>query len=185
MIEVIVDSVRVSLTNQQRIVVLREANGQRYLPIWIGLYEAEAITIAVQKIQISRPQTHDLLWTMIQRLGGLLRRVEISAIIEDVFYANLVIEQDGIRQDVDCRSSDALALAVRANVPIFVDDEVLSSVGVIPDVDADGMDADDGDELVVENDTDAGVDEDLSVFEDFLKNLNPDDENTDTDNLPI
>jgi uncharacterized protein len=79
MIEVEIDSVRVSLTNQQRIVILKQVDEERYLPIWIGLYEAEAITIALQDIQVARPQTHDLLKTLIQSLNAQLIQVEVSS----------------------------------------------------------------------------------------------------------
>ena len=126
MIEVEIDSVRVSLTNQQRIVILKQVDKERYLPIWIGLYEAEAITIALQDIQIARPQTHDLLKTLIQSLNGRLIQVEVSSLSDDVFYGNLVIEIDGKRKFVDCRPSDALALAVRMNAPILVAEDVMA-----------------------------------------------------------
>ena len=92
MIEVIIDSVRVSLTNQQRIVVLRDINAERYLPIWIGPYEAESITIALQEIEVSRPQTHDLLKNIINSLNARLLRVEVLSLRDDVFYGNLVVE---------------------------------------------------------------------------------------------
>ena len=110
MVEVIIDSVRVSLTNQQRIVVLREANAERYLPIWIGPYEAESITIALQEIEVARPQTHDLLRSIIHQLNGRLVRVEVISLSDDVFYGNLVIEVNGQTMNVDSRPSDALAL---------------------------------------------------------------------------
>ncbi|MBE0698392.1 MAG: bifunctional nuclease family protein [Anaerolineaceae bacterium] len=95
MVEVVIDSVRVSLTNQQRIVVLREESNERYLPIWIGPYEAEAITIALQEIEVARPQTHDLLKSVLTTLNARLLRIEIVSLKEDVFYGNLVIEVDG------------------------------------------------------------------------------------------
>jgi uncharacterized protein len=120
MIEVEIDSVRVSLTNQQRIVILKQINKEHYLPIWIGLYEAEAITIALQDIQVARPQTHDLLKTLIQSLNAKLIQVEVSSLSDDVFYGNLVIEIDGTRRNIDCRPSDALALAARMRAPIMV-----------------------------------------------------------------
>jgi len=91
MVEVVIDSVRVSLTNQQRIVVLKEVNAERYLPIWIGPYEAEAITIALQEIEIARPQTHDLVKNLIQLLNARLVRVEVLELKDDVFYGNLVV----------------------------------------------------------------------------------------------
>ncbi len=95
MIEVVIDSVRVSLTNQQRIVVLREVNTERYLSIYIGPYEAEAITIALQEIEVARPQTHDLLKNVMTTLNARLTRVEVVALREDVFYGNLVVEVNG------------------------------------------------------------------------------------------
>ena len=97
LIEVKIDSLRVSLTNQQRIVVLKEINTDRYLPIWIGPYEAEAITIALQEIEVSRPQTHDLLNNVISILGGRIIQVIISALKDDIFYGTLIIEKEGER----------------------------------------------------------------------------------------
>lgn len=168
MIKCVIDSVRVSLTNQQRVVVLREVETERYLPIWIGLYEAEAITIALQKIEVARPQTHDLLRLLMQTLDGRLLHVEIMSLHEDVFYANLVIDQDGQKKTIDCRPSDALALAARTDVPIFVDEDVLTSAGIMPEKDV-------SDEASEESERkpESG-EEDLAVFEDFLDNLGMD-----------
>ena len=135
MVEVVIDSVRVSLTNQQRIVVLREVNNERYLPIWIGPYEAEAITIALQEIEVARPQTHDLLKNILTTLNARLLRIEVVSLKEDVFYGNLVVEVDGRTVYIDSRPSDALALAARAHVPILVSTEVMDSAGVIPEED--------------------------------------------------
>lgn len=163
MITCVIDSVRVSLTNQQRVVVLREKDAERYLPIWIGLYEAEAITIALQKIEVARPQTHDLLRSMMQTMEGRLLQVEITALRDDVFYASLVVDQNGQRKDIDCRPSDALALAARSSVPILVEEEVLAAAGIEPEEDASEMEG--------EIDTES---EDLTVFEDFLENLDTD-----------
>ncbi|NTU74970.1 MAG: bifunctional nuclease family protein, partial [Anaerolineaceae bacterium] len=105
-VEVTIDSVRVSLTNQQRIVVLREINNERYLPIWIGPYEAEAITIALQEIEVARPQTHDLVKATLAAMDARLLRVEVLALKNDVFYGNLVIEQNGRIFNIDSRPSD-------------------------------------------------------------------------------
>lgn len=175
MIEVMIDSVRVSLTNQQRIVVLRQVDGERYLPIWIGPYEAEAITIALQDIEVARPQTHDLLKNMIARLGGRLVRVEVVALRDDVFYGNLVVDVNGELIDVDTRPSDALALAVRAHVPIMIAQEVMNTAGVIPEQDIQSETETTGapeDEAAEPAEGQAGR---LSVFEDFLSNLDIDD----------
>lgn len=176
MVEVVIDSVRVSLTNQQRIVVLREVNAERYLPIWIGPYEAEAITIALQEIEVARPQTHDLLKNAIQKMGGRLVRVQVVELKEDVFYGELVIEQDDEQVEVDCRPSDALALAVRWNVPILIAREVLDAAGLTPEVDIDEKTDENGanqSETHFEDETPES-EERLTVFEDFLDQLNLD-----------
>ena len=171
MIEVEIDSVRVSLTNQQRIVILKQADKERYLPIWIGLYEAEAITIALQDIQIARPQTHDLLKTLIQSLNGRLIQVEVSSLSDDVFYGNLVIEIDGKRKFVDCRPSDALALAVRMNAPILVAEDVMAQASIIPEEDISDQDA-----AELETRASAEIETgNLDIFDDFLKNIDLDD----------
>ena len=167
MIEVEIDSVRVSLTNQQRIVILKEKGEERYLPIWIGLYEAEAITIALQKIQVARPQTHDLLKTMIQSLNGQLVQVEITSLSDDVFYATLTLETNGVQSQVDCRPSDALALASRTKVPIYVSESVMHQAGIMPEDDIAEAEGENQDDNISFNTTD----ENLDVFENFLQNI--------------
>ena len=162
MIECQIDSVRVSLTNQDRIIVLKDKTSERYVPIWIGLFEAESITIALQNIAIARPLTHDLLLKILHQLGARLLRVEITGLVSETYYANLVIETDKTFF-IDCRPSDALALVVRTGAPIFVDEEILNEVGIQPE----HMllyDTEESEEVVDEP-------EDLSVFEDFLDNL--------------
>ncbi len=171
MVEVVIDSVRVSLTNQQRIVVLREANHERYLPIWIGPYEAEAITIALQEIEVARPQTHDLLKNVLATLNARLVRIEIVSLREDVFYGNLIVEVDGRTVTIDSRPSDALALAARARVPILVSREVMESAGVMPEEDLQNQrSAASTRPAGPESEVDSSS-ERLSVFEDFLQNL--------------
>jgi hypothetical protein len=177
MVEVEIDSVRVSLTNQQRIVILKQINEERYLPIWIGLYEAEAITIALQEIQVARPQTHDLLNTLINTLDVRLIQVEVNALAEDVFYGNLILEVDGIRKEVDCRPSDALALAARAQVPIMVAEEVMDQAGIIPEEDISDAEA----EEISEEEKAEIEKQDLDVFEDFLQNFDINDLTSDSD----
>ena len=170
MIEVVIDSVRVSLTNQQRIVVLREVNAERYLSIWIGPYEAESITIALQDVEVARPQTHDLLKNVIGALNARLVRVEVVALKEDVYYGSLVVEINNHLVQIDSRPSDALALAVRARVPILVAHEVMDSAGVEPEEDIQSQ------STPPPAPADAAPDgeERLSVFEDFLQNLDLD-----------
>ena len=171
MIEVEIDSVRVSLTNQQRIVILKKVNEERYLPIWIGLYEAEAITIALQEIQVARQQTHDLLKTLIQALNASLVQVEVVSLSDDVFYGNLILDVNGERRQVDCRPSDALALAARMRVPIMVSEDVMNQAGIVPEEDLTDSDAEDFDEDAVQ----ALDSENLDVFENFLQNYDIDD----------
>jgi len=174
MVEVVIDSVRVSLTNQQRIVVLREVNAERYLPIWIGPYEAESITIALQEIEVARPQTHDLIRNIMNNLNARLVRVEVVALRDDVFFGSLIIDYNGQMLDIDSRPSDALALAVRAHVPILVSREVMDSAGIIPE-----QEVQPAEPPAVDKSTgtpeEGETDERLSVFKDFLKNLNIDD----------
>lgn len=172
MIEVKIDSVRVSLTNQQRIVILKQADFERYLPIWIGLYEAEAITIALQEIQVARPQTHDLLMTLINSMNANLIQVEVNSLSDDVFYGNLVLEINGGRQQIDCRPSDALALAARMQVPILVSEDVMRVAGIEPEDDISDMESDDLDRQPFDEDKNSNLD----VFEDFLQNFDLDDD---------
>jgi len=187
MVEVVIDSVRVSLTNQQRIVVLRETNNERYLPIWIGPYEAEAITIALQEIEVARPQTHDLLKNMLTMLNSRLVRIEVVSLKDDVFYGNLVIEVDGRTILIDSRPSDALALAARTRVPILVAKEVMDTAGVVPEDDVQGQRpssstlATSSKGESQETDTSS---ERLSVFEDFLQNLDLDTMDNSSDDEP-
>jgi bifunctional DNase/RNase len=180
MVEMVIDSVRVSLTNQQRIVVLREVNSERYLTIWIGPYEAESITIALQEIEVARPQTHDLLKNILSTLNARLLRIEVVSLRDEVFYGNLIVEANGQLITIDSRPSDALALAVRAHVPILVDREVLDSAGVTPEDDLRAQKST-GTQLASSPRPaspapssaapESPSEERLSVFEDFLSNL--------------
>ncbi|MAT41311.1 MAG: hypothetical protein CL609_03140 [Anaerolineaceae bacterium] len=178
MIEVIIDSVRVSLTNQQRIVVLRDINAERYLPIWIGPYEAESITIALQEIEVSRPQTHDLLKNIINSLNARLLRVEVLSLRDDVFYGNLVVEINDMTIEIDSRPSDALALAARTHSKILVSEEVMDSAGIIPETDIQDQTEVDQSQTQPFNKEKETVDEEseerLSIFKDFLGKLDVD-----------
>lgn len=178
LVEVIIDSVRVSLTNQQRIVLLREKVGERFLPIWIGPYEAEAITISLQEIEVARPQTHDLVLGALEALSARLLRVEVVELKGDVFYGNLVVELNGVVHDVDARPSDSIALAVRAHVPILVNPDILDSAGILPETDIQyeilNGTREPESEHTEETET-SDAQERLSLFEDFLKQVNLDD----------
>ena len=178
MIEVKIDSIRVSLTNQQRIVILKELNNERYLPIWIGPFEAESITIGLQSIEISRPQTHDLLLDTIKALGFEVKYIEIKYMQEAVFYADLVLMDLETEEEkrIDCRPSDALALSARKNYPIFVAEVILDEAGVVPD---EGIQVQEGISEVEEN-IEVQDEGRLSVFKDFLEQLGDDDEDDET-----
>ena len=175
MVEVVIDSIRVSLISQQRIVILREVDADRYLPIWIGIYEAEAIALALQDVEVARPLTWDLLKNIFSIMDARVLRVEVTSLHDDTYYGNIVAEVDGRQLDIDSRPSDAIALAVRAHVPILVARPILDSVGVIPEEDMQ--------EATSEKDQKSEAapseinEENLSVFKDFLENLDIDDEN--------
>src|SRR5512142_2464400 len=135
MIEVTIDSVRVNLMSPQRLVILREVGADRYLPIWVGQYEAEAITVALQEVEMVRPLTHDLLKNVFTTFNAKVKRIEIVALKEDIFYGNIVAEVNGQETNVDSRPSDAIALAVRAHVPILVHESVIQNAGITPEND--------------------------------------------------
>src|SRR6266516_630552 len=125
LIEVFVESIRVNMTNYKRVVMLKEKTSTRYLPIWIGHFEADAIAIPMQNVPVSRPLTHDLLGTVIQSLGAKLTEVVINQLADETFYAKLILDSDGRQVEVESRPSDAIALAIRSKVPIYVEDSVL------------------------------------------------------------
>ncbi len=131
--EMVIDSIRVSLMNYQRVVILKEKDSDRYLPIWIGPAEADAIAVKLQDVSVPRPLTHDLLSSVIKSLGGWLTHVTVCDLQNDTFFAKLSLRLDGKTVEVDSRPSDAIALAVRAGVPIYANDEVLEKAGVILD----------------------------------------------------
>lgn len=170
MVEVTIDSIRVSLMNQQRIVILREVGAERYLAIWVGVYEAEHLTIALQSVEMSRPLTYDLFKNVINSLEARILRVEVVALREETYFGNIVMEVDGTEVNIDSRPSDALNLAARANAPIFVAREVMDSAGIIPEED----EVREGEEVDAGSPPDTG-EERLSVFEDFLDQLKLDD----------
>lgn len=178
MIEVVIDSIRVSLMSQHRIVVLKDAEGDRYLPIWIGPFEADAITVELQEVPPPRPLTHDLLKSVIRELGGRVVHILISELRNDIYYARVVIEIDGRQVEVDSRSSDAIALAVRVKAPIFVAEQVMNKAGIKPDDDVEAEVMADSAALLVDGDDDdeeEGVDETkLSAFADFVNSLDLD-----------
>ena len=126
--EVEVMGVRVEMPTNKPIILLRERGGQRYVPIWIGAPEATAIAYAQQGVVPPRPLTHDLIVNLIDGLGHALSSVVITKMEEGVFFADVVIDDD---RRIGSRSSDAIAIALRANIPIYVADQVLDEVGVV------------------------------------------------------
>jgi bifunctional DNase/RNase len=185
MIEVVIDSIRVGLMSQQRVVILREADAERYLAIWIDPYMAEQITFALQEVEVARPMTHDLIREMLRGMEARVTRVEVLSLKADVYYGNIVVEVDGRTVNVDSRPSDALAIAVRTHVPILVARDVMDAAAILPEDDLEeGEDTafeevhsePDGEDLEPEN---VGR---LEVFEDFLENLKIDDDEDEEDN---
>ena len=159
LIEVTVDSIRVHLPTAQHVVILKEKVNDRYLPIWIGQFEANAIAMRIQGMAPERPITHDLMSTTFGELGISVSRIVVTALSEEVFFARLHLRQDGREVDIDSRPSDAIALAVRFECPIFVASDVLDRAGVIP-------------EKEEEETADDKVDEDrLAVFRDLVNSL--------------
>jgi len=131
LIPVSIDSIRVSLVSPHRIVVLKDGE-DRFLPIWIGPFEAEAITIALQHQEVARPLTHDLLKSVIAEVGGKPSHVVVSDLRDDTFFARIVVNIDKRQIELDSRPSDAIALAVRLEVPIFVSTTVMDRAAIRP-----------------------------------------------------
>jgi bifunctional DNase/RNase len=163
MVEVEIDSIRVSLMSQQRIVILKELESERFLPIWIGPYEAEAITLSLQDVEVQRPLTHDLLRNVLSQLGAEVLRVSITELRDEVFYAHIIIQVNGSEMEIDSRPSDALALAVRVHVPVFVSEDVMDEASSVPEKDIEGTEVE------------GEPDERLDVFKDFVQTLDLDD----------
>ena len=185
MIEVQIDSVRVHLMTPQRLVVLKQIGSERYLPIWVGPYEAEAITVALQEVEMIRPLTHDLLKNVFGAFNARIKRIEIVKLQNEIFYGSIVAEVDGREIDVDSRPSDAIALSVRAHVPILVHYSVMEEAGIVPEQDmpeeAEAAEPSEPAPLSEEGT------ERLSVFEDFLDKLEfdkPDDKPDEDDDDP-
>ena len=172
MIEVFVESIRVKMTNYKRVVMLKEKTAPRYLPIWIGHFEADAIAIPMQNVRVSRPLTHDLLGSVIGALGGKVTQVVINELTEETFYAKLIIDDNGRHVEVDSRPSDAIALAIRAKVPIYVEESVLDQAGMVFESEGEGDEAEgEGQAAPVEI-----LDESkLSVFKEFIETLDIED----------
>lgn len=165
MVKVSIDSIRVSLMSQQRIVILKDTESDRYLPIWIGPCEADAITVELQEVEVARPLTHDLLKSVITDMGAEVAYITVNELRSDVFYARVVINANGKQLEVDSRPSDAIALAVRTSAPIYVDESVMDKAAIRPEDEVEGEG-----EVVEEAD-----EKRLDVFKDFVDTLDLDD----------
>jgi len=165
MIGVSISRILVSLTSHQRVVLLKQDDIERYLAIWIGPYEAEAIALALQQVKPPRPQTHDLLKNMTEALGATVSQILISTLEDNTFYARIAMDVDGRYAEIDSRPSDAMALAVRCGVPIFVAEEVMDEAGIVPSPELDLVTPDE--------------EERLSAYRDLLESL--EDKATDED----
>ncbi len=163
MIEVVIDSIRVSLMSQQRVVILREIDSDRYLPIMVGIYEAEHLTLALQQIEVSRPLTYDLFVNILDSLDAEVIHVEVVSLRDETYFGNIAININGTMHNIDSRPSDAMNLAIRSNVPIFVAESVLDEAGLIPENDLA--------EALQDEEMDS---ERLSVFENYLDQISPD-----------
>jgi len=148
--ELVVESVRVHMLSSQHVVILREADDERYLPIWIGSWEAQSIAMKLQGVEAERPLTHDLLATVLDDLSVSVRRIVVSDLADETYRARIVLDSGGDEHEVDARPSDAIALAIRTSAPIFATEEVLDRAGVTPEADED---------------------EKLSVFREFVNSL--------------
>ncbi|MDE3097461.1 MAG: bifunctional nuclease family protein [Chloroflexota bacterium] len=170
MVEMTIESIRVSLMNYQRVVILKEKESDRYLPIWIGPAEADAIAVQLQEVAVARPLTHDLLRSVIDTLGAHVNHILVNDLSNDTFYARIILDVNGGSLEIDSRPSDAIALAVRVKVPIFADENVLEKAGVMLDKDG---------ETVEHADQPAKIDpaelERMSAFKDFIESLDLDD----------
>jgi len=164
-----IESIRLSLMNYQRVLILREKDSDRYLPIFIGPAEADAIAVRLQDVAVARPLTHDLLRNMIEQLGGRVAYIVVTDVSNDTFFARIVLDVRGETMEVDSRPSDAIALAVRVEAPIYAEDAVLDRAGVILDEEAeDGAEVGAGDRR---KPADPAELERLGAFKDFIEGL--------------
>jgi len=177
MIEMTIDSIRVSLMNYQRVVILKEKTSDRYLPIWIGPNEADAIAVKLQGVSVPRPLTHDLLNSVINILGAAVNSIIVNDLKNDTFFARVILDVDGKQVEVDSRPSDALALAVRTGVPIYAEESVLEKAGIL-------LDGESGKPIFEEGEasegrrprvTDEEMKKKMSAFYDFINTLDLDD----------
>lgn len=172
MIEMSIDSIRVSMMSYQRVVILKEQDSDRYLPIWVGPAEADAIAIKLQGVTPPRPLTHDLLESVINNLGASVNSIIVNDLQNDTFYAKLVLDVNGEQMELDSRPSDAMAIAIRTGASIYVEEAVLDRAGILVDNET-GKPMPQGKGKKGEP-TEEEL-KSLSVFRDFIDSLNLDD----------
>lgn len=172
LVEMVVESVRVHMPSSRHVVILKETERERYLPIWIGPWEASAIAMKLQGLTPERPLTHDLFATALEELGARIDQVVIATLAEETFHARLVLAANGRTFELDSRPSDALALAVRAGVRIFAAESVLEQAGLGPEAGAEEGEAERG--TALEQTGEKIVDPRLDIFRDFVNSLDID-----------
>ena len=170
--EMSIESVRLSLMNYQRVVILREKGSDRYLPIWIGPAEADAIAVRLQEVAVQRPMTHDLLRNTIEQLGGRVIYIIVNDVSNDTFYARIILDVKGATMEIDSRPSDAIALAVRVEAPIYAEEAVLDRAAVV--LDEEGQ-ARSSASVQSNKPVDPAELERLGAFKDFIEGLDLDD----------
>jgi bifunctional DNase/RNase len=185
LIEMVVESVRVHMLSSQHVVILKETERDRYLPIWIGPWEANAIAMKLQGLAPERPLTHDLFSSTLDELGVAVRRVVISDLAEDTFHARLFLSAGERTVEIDSRPSDALALAVRAGARIFAEPAVLERAGVSPEPDEGDDERRDAEGSLLERPpsrtaAERAADPRLDIFRDFVNSLGSDQESEGT-----
>jgi len=172
MIEMTIDSIRMSMMNYQRVVILREKEAERYLPIWIGPAEADSIAVKLQDVTVPRPLTHDLLRNVLDTLGATVTSIVVCDLRNDTFYAKIMLSVNGEDMEIDSRPSDAIALAVRVKAPIYVEEAVLDKAGIL-------LDKESGKPLPLGREGREKISDDelkqLSPFTDFIDTLNLED----------
>ena len=168
LIEMVVESVRVHMLSSRHVVILKETGRERYLPIWIGPAEADAITVRLQEVQVPRPLTHDLLRDVMDKLGAHVEYVVVSDLADDTFFARILLQYNNERMEIDSRPSDAIALAVRAQVPIFAEDAVLERAGVALDQDGKPIEGSRPETITKVNEEEL---QRMSAFRDFIESL--------------
>ena len=175
MVEMTIESIRVSLMNYQRVVILKEKDADRYLPIWIGPAEADAIAVRLQEVAVARPLTHDLLRSVLDAVGATVEYILVNDLSNDTFFARIMLQVDGKSMEIDSRPSDAIALAVRAQVPIFADESVLEKAGVKLDQEGQPLESLTGGEPEPTKEVSPEELEKLSPFRDVIEGLDLED----------